>query len=230
MSPSFQAFGTVHLVTLLGIFGISFALPLVVNRLRSAAAAERAGYALGAFILAGKLGELAWYLSQDVPWRWILPLHLCDLAAFAAAAALLLGGPRIYEAAYYWGMAGTTQALLTPELDFGFPSIDYWLFFAPHGMVIAAVFYATGSLGFRPGAGSVSRAFVYTALACLPAGLANWLLGTNFMFLRAKPEAATLLDFLGPWPWYILVLVPVVWIILTIWYLPFWWIGRQRAR
>lgn len=226
MAPAFQAFGTIHLATLAAIAGISLALPLAVNRLRSPPAAVRAGMALGGLILACKLGELAWYVSQGIPWRWLLPFHLCDLAAFAAAAALLCRRPGIHEAAYYWGMAGTVQALLTPDLRSGFPSPDYWLFFVPHGLVIAGVCFATGALGMRPGPGSVGRAMLYTALACLPAGLANWRLGTNYMYLRAKPEAASLLDFMGPWPWYILVLVPVAWAFLELWYLPFRWLDR----
>jgi uncharacterized membrane protein YwaF len=35
-------------------------------------------------------------------------------------------------------------------------------------------------------------------------GLANLALGTNFMYLRSKPLVATPLDWMGPWPFYIL--------------------------
>lgn len=226
MTPAFQAFGTAHLGALAVILGISLALPVSMDRLGSPAAARRFGAGLGCLILAAKAGELAWYVSQGIPWAWLLPFHLCDLAAFAAAGALVLRNPRLQEPAYYWGMAGTLQALLTPDLRSGFPSPDFWLFFVPHGLVIAAVAYAAGALGLRPGPGSVRRTFLLTALACLPAGLANWLLGTNYMYLRAKPEAATLLDFMGPWPWYILVLVPIAWVFLALWYLPFRWAAR----
>lgn len=218
---SFQAFGMQHLATLAATLGLSVILPLGFNRLGSDRALAAGRWFLGLALLSVKVGELVWYGIQGVPWQYLLPLHLCDLAAFVTMAALFTRNQRVFEPAYYWAMAGTIQALLTPDLRSGFPTLDYWLFFVPHGLVIAGVFYLVGSLGLRPERGSIRRVAWLTVAACLPAGLANWLWGTNYMYLREKPEAATLMDFLGPWPWYILVLVPVSLAFLALWYLPF---------
>ncbi len=35
------------------------------------------------------------------------------------------------------------------------------------------------------------------------AAVATLLTGGNYMFLREPPEEASLLDLLGPWPWYV---------------------------
>jgi hypothetical integral membrane protein (TIGR02206 family) len=32
----------------------------------------------------------------------------------------------------------------------------------------------------------------------------NLFTGGNYMFLRERPETPSLLDYMGPWPWYIL--------------------------
>ena len=43
----------------------------------------------------------------------------------------------------------------------------------------------------------------------------NLLVEGNYMFLREKPKGGSLLDFLGPYPWYILVLEFVAFIIFS---------------
>lgn len=228
-SSDFQAFGAEHLAALAAILTVSLALSLAANRFAPPRASRWIAAVLALVIAACKIAEIAWYARREVPWQWLLPLHLCDLAALILLPALLTRITLVRELAYFWGAAGTTQALLTPDLRDGFPDLDFWLFFVPHGLVIAGVCLLVGSLGFRPERGSILRVFLVTALACIPAGLANWRWETNYMYLREKPGAATLLDFMGPWPWYLLVLVPVSLAFLSLWYAPFW-LRNRRVR
>jgi uncharacterized membrane protein YwaF len=59
-------------------------------------------------------------------------------------------------------------------------------------------------------------------------GLLNALLGTNYGFLCAKPPTASLMDYIGPWPWY----VGSLWLLGLVFYfvlnLPFV-LQRRRA-
>jgi hypothetical integral membrane protein (TIGR02206 family) len=57
--------------------------------------------------------------------------------------------------------------------------------------------------GITPRSGAVRRAFAATLAVAAAAAIANVVTGGNYMWLREKPEAGSLLDFLGPWPWYI---------------------------
>jgi hypothetical integral membrane protein (TIGR02206 family) len=80
----------------------------------------------------------------------------------------------------------------------------------------------------RPTPGSIRRVFLATAALAVLVAPVNWMLGTNFLYLQGKPEGRSLMDFLGPWPWYILSLVPVCLFFLLLWYSPFWIADRKR--
>jgi len=55
-------------------------------------------------------------------------------------------------------------------------------------------------------------------------------LGSNYLFLAYKPPAATLLDYLGPWPWYFLSMVAIGLALASLLYLPFWIKDRARLK
>jgi uncharacterized membrane protein YwaF len=67
---------------------------------------------------------------------------------------------------------------------------------------VAALVLVFG-VGLRPRPGAPWRAFGITVGWAALVGLVNFALGTNFMYLRHKPLAATPLDGMGPWPVYI---------------------------
>jgi hypothetical integral membrane protein (TIGR02206 family) len=56
----------------------------------------------------------------------------------------------------------------------------------------------------------------------------NWLTGANYGFLNRKPEINSVLDVLGPWPWYLL---PEIALILGVWALMTWpWVRLDATR
>ena len=135
-----------------------------------------------------------------------LPLHLTDAATMVAAVALWTLRPLAFELTYFWGLTASLQATLTPGLgaDDRFPSFFYWQYFVTHsGVVLAAVFLAFG-LGLTARPGAVPRVFLATAAWAAVAATGNALTGGNYMFLSERPDTASLLDYMGPWPWYIL--------------------------
>lgn len=218
---TFELFGRAHLVTLLVIAGVSLTLPLWA-RSWSAARVDRVarGLALGLVLYrTGYIPVVAWLYGDPV--RDLLPLHVCGLLFYICAFVLWKRDQLAYEIAYFWGMGGTLQALLTPEMNRPFPDPTFFSHFAGHGVLLVAIFYATLTLGMRPMPGSVLRALGATlgyAALLLPL---NLLLGTNYMYLVSKPAAASILDILGPWPWYIGAAIALALVSYLIWYLPF---------
>ena len=61
-------------------------------------------------------------------------------------------------------------------------------------------------------------------------GTVNFLTGGNYMFLARKPETASLLDVLGPYPWYLLSLEAVALLLFLVLYLPFAISDRVRRK
>ena len=55
-----------------------------------------------------------------------LPFALCDIAILVAAAACWWQRPLLVELTYFWGLAGTLQAVVTPDLNAGFPHLVFF--------------------------------------------------------------------------------------------------------
>jgi hypothetical integral membrane protein (TIGR02206 family) len=156
-----------------------------------------------------------------------LPLELCDASLWITAIMLIWFRPGLFDIAYYWALAGASMAVLTPNLSetTWFDAIE---FFASHGLTVAAVLYLVWTKQARPRRGSVLRAMVAVNGMAVVAGSLDYFFGTDYMYLRAKPVQPTLLDVLGPWPWYIVSTEFVGLALFLLLYLPFWRSNRVR--
>lgn len=152
------------------------------------------------------------------------------LSVYLTAWALITRSPRVYEVVYFWGLGGTTQALLTPDLLQGFPSAAFVSFFLGHGLVIAGVLYGATVFGLRPYSFSILRVAALTLGLAAVVFVVNLWLGTNFLYLMAKPGRPSLLDWFGPWPWYWWGLVAVSLLSFLLLYAPFFLADRLRGR
>ena len=75
---------------------------------------------------------------------------------------------------------------------------------------------------------SIPRVLVVTVLYAAVLIPLNALLGTNHMYVNAKPDSASLLDHLGPWPWYNLTAIGAAMVLFTLSYAPFAIADRLR--
>ena len=158
-----------------------------------------------------------------------MPAQFCDVAAIMGGMALLTKKHEACELLYLWGLAGTLQGLLTPALTIDFPSPRFIGFFALHaGVVIAALYIVLGAR-ITPRAGAVGRAMLWLVVYAITAGVINAMLGSNYGFLCHKPASGSLLDVLGPWPWYVGSIGLVALVFFTLLDLPFARKRRQRG-
>jgi hypothetical integral membrane protein (TIGR02206 family) len=151
-----------------------------------------------------------------------IPFHLCDIAAIICCFALLMKNSRLCELAYFWGLAGTLQGLLTPNIENSFPDATFISFFWNHGFIVISALFIPLALGWRPEKNALWRVFAITQVYVILALALNYLLGsTNYGFLHHKPEQASLLDLFPAWPWYILILECLCLLLFFLLNLPF---------
>lgn len=197
----FQLFGPDHwavlLVTAAGI-GLLLLNAAAIRR-RADDLFVRAGLAT---VIAGN--EIASWLSALRAGAVGLPCHLCDLEVVAMTWALLGRNGLIREVAYFWGLAGSPQAILTPDLWEAFPSARWITFFLGHGAIVLAAVYLIVRGRVKPNMRSVWRVWGLTNGYLAVAGILNWTFGSNFGYVARKPDHPSLLDYLGPWPYYLI--------------------------
>lgn len=222
--PPFTLFSPAHLLPLAAIFLICILIGFITPRL-GPVGREYGRWGLALFACANWIGWDLWQIVNGI-WNvaYSLPLHLCTFSVPLSALMLVTRNYRLYEVLYFWGFAGGTQALLTPDLTasgYNFPHFVYWIFWTSHGVVLWAVVFATAAWAYRPTAQSILRVAVITNLFVLVVAPVNWLTGGNYLYIARKPEFPSLLDYLGPWPWYILPLQALGLLACGLVYLPY---------
>jgi hypothetical integral membrane protein (TIGR02206 family) len=226
MATNFHLFGADHFIILAAVVVLAAALAAVQRRFLHGS--NRLRIALAVFLLADAAGWYSYLASTGSPiFPGQLPLELCDVTFYLIVFVLFKLNSSVFDVAYYWVLAGSTMALLTPNLWERFPSFSTVQFFIAHGLMVSAVLYLVWSRQIRPQRGSVARAMIALNLLALFDGAFDAVFKTNYMYLWAKPANVSLLNLLGPWPWYVLSAEPVALALFLLLYWPFW--RRRRS-
>ncbi|MFJ7969803.1 TIGR02206 family membrane protein [Psychrobacillus sp. NPDC096389] len=159
--------------------------------------------------------EKTWSLSES------LPLHLCSLTLLCSIILLWTGNKRFYDFVFYAGMGGALQAILTPSILVNFPDFKFIQFFYVHIGIILTAFYILWVKGYKPTFKGLIKTMVILNIVFPFIFVLNILIQGNYMFLREKPINGSLLDFIGPYPWYILSMEVVAFTLFLITWLVF---------
>lgn len=218
MTPEFRLFGPAHLLILTAVPAVAIVLALLQRRIGGRVIRLAAGSILAA-------NELIWYgfrlKNEGFRLPEGLPLQLCDITLWMTVIALLRARQGAYEFSYFLGIGGSSMAVLTPDLWAPLCSYPTIYFFLAHGGVVAAALFLTWGRVLRPQPGCFWRVFGILNAYAILVGLFNAIFHTNYMYLCEKPGSASLLDYLGPWPVYILGGEAVALLIFLMLWLPF---------
>jgi hypothetical integral membrane protein (TIGR02206 family) len=216
----FAAFSLAHW-TMLAVFAAgSFALYAFRAYLGTHEKAVRGIFFSGLLVLESLYHY--WLYNAGV-WdvSFTLPLQLCSISLILCLILLASGSRLIFQIVYFIGIAGALMAVLTPELFFGFPHFRYFQFFITHILIIWTCLYFVLTKRYAPTHKGMWLSFLFLNISAGIAYLANKWTGGNYMFLAYKPSNGSLIDFLGPYPYYIAALEGIALIIFYLLLLPF---------
>jgi hypothetical integral membrane protein (TIGR02206 family) len=160
-----------------------------------------------------QLVDLAFNFDIEVT----LPLHLCDLAWIAATWALWTHRPFPVTLTFFWGLTLTIQGIVTPSLGEDLPHPRYFAFWALHLLIVWAAVYLVIGRGLVPRWRDCGAAVATTLGWAVATYAFNVAADTNYGYLMRKPRSS-ILDFFGPWPWYVveeIAVVVVAWALMT---------------
>ncbi|GIP24471.1 TIGR02206 family membrane protein [Paenibacillus sp. J22TS3] len=226
----FHVFSISHLLVL-GLFLI-LVLLLYLGRgpLRQPARSRAVRYSLAGILILCELSLNVWYVwGNRFDVRDTLPLELCSISLYLCVFMLLFQSLAIFRIVYFTGIGGALQAILTPALSYPFPHFRFIEFFAAHMAIILSVLYMLWVQGFRPRLRDVGITMIFLNILLVLILFINRLTGGNYMFLSHKPQTASLMDYLGPYPWYIVSLETVACVIFLLLYLPFALKNRKKG-
>lgn len=218
----FELLGTAHIVALACVILLNI-LIYIFRKKFTDKGRQNFRYITAAILL---VNETAWHLWNYFTGQWtiqtMLPFHLCSILVFLSAFMLITKNYAIYEFAYFLGIAGAMQALLTPDAGiYGFPHFRFFQVFISHGLIVTAAIYMTLVEDFRPYWKSMSHIALWGNVYMIAIFILNQLIGSNYLFIAHKPETASLMDVLPPWPWYILALEGIAMLMCLLLYVPF---------
>ena len=229
----FELFGDIHLITLGIILSVSLIFSFTVRQYYDKNTFAGFEKILGYLLIITELIK-PFFLVEfgDYHFTNTVPLHLCHITSYATGLFLLTRDTRFFDFAYFWGMGGGTMALLTPDVEFTFPHIDFISLFSSHGLVFFTIIYILVVIRQYVTFSSLINAVKYALMALPFVYILNLIIGgeegykANLWYLMERSEGASLMDFFPVFfqnpPFHMLIVIPLSIVIFLFLYLPFY--------
>ncbi|MFK7833844.1 MAG: TIGR02206 family membrane protein [Winogradskyella sp.] len=160
-------------------------------------------------------------LYDNYNFKTDLPLYLCSLMGLLIPVFTHYRKYWMFEILVFWIIGGTLQAVITPDITTGFPSFDFFRYWIVHLGLLVVIFYFIFVFQMKPTLKSMLKSFLALQVYVVLMIGVNYLLNANYFYLNEKPKSASLLDYFGDWPYYILVAQLLIIPLFLVIYLPF---------
>ncbi|WP_066304652.1 TIGR02206 family membrane protein [Bacillus sp. FJAT-29814] len=222
-TDSFILFSVTHLLTLTVLLLVLFLIFVFRTSLKRQKMNQITRFTLAFILIISEISLHIW-LWHIGAWtfQYSLPFHLSSISIILSAVLLLTKSYRLFEFTYFAGVGSALQAMITPDISaYTFPHFRYVHFFISHGGIVVANLYMVFVEHYKPTIKSLWRAFLYLNLYTGFVFLLNYFVEGNYMYISEKPVNPSMLDYLGPWPYYIVPLEMITLVTFFILFLPF---------
>lgn len=228
---TFSPFGVFHALVFVSAVLLVIGSCLLGRRWRGRRGECRLRMAWILFTLLWQVGAVIWWVAPMDFEDDVLPLHVCDIAAWVAPLALALQARWLRAWLYFWAIGLSTQAFFTPVVREGVGYPHFWLFWVGHLQIVGSAIYDVSVLGYRPKirdlAVVVTISLIYGSVML---GM-NIAFGWNYGYLGSgTPDSPTLIDHLGPWPFRLLPLITLAISAMALAWLPWALVDRMNNK
>lgn len=221
MDPIFESFSLQHFYALI-VFALITIMAIWFGWKSNDRTKQQIGFIIAFIAFSIMVFDLIYRLAtKTLDILGDLPLFLCDLVVCILPIVIWKRNRKWLGILYFWAVAGTLQALITPELKSGFPSFEYFRYFIMHAGIVSAVVYCIVVWKINITWRDFLNAILYAQFYIIGIHIINIFLESNYSYTMRKPESVTILNFMGDWPWYILVAEIVMIILFLVLMLPF---------
>ncbi len=170
-----------------------------------------------------------WLLPAHFDPAHSLPLHICDLVGLVLPLALIWRKRSLIALLYFWGIGFSLQGLLTPDLHMGLFNPLFWLFWLHHATIVGTAIYMVIVHRFQPTRRDYRWAIKAGLLYVACIFPINAIFGFNYGYLgNQHPGQPSLIDWLGPWPWRVGIMVGLAWVGMTLLFIPWKWLHQKN--
>ena len=227
----FSIFGLEHLLSILSLAVLFYLIIKVANNWLNLKQQKVFGLLLALSTTIAMLGRTyIYYLIGEFSWQESLPLYICRLATLFVPFLMWYKNEFLFGVLYFWILGGTLQAIITPDIVFSFPHYESIFYWHIHGVLILVILYAVFVYKMKPKWQDLLNAFLLGFIYLILIHGINYLLDANYSYTMSKPPGGSLLDFLGPWPWYLLSGNLLALSIFLLLYLPFYRLEKLSLR
>lgn len=225
----FQPYGLSYYISILVLVAIGYILIHTAKK----SAEHRKEFLFRLISVVISLTIVTWGIIEVALGRFYiesdLPLIFCNLIGLLLPIFAFYKRQWLFDLLYYIIMAGAVMSVITPALKQAYPHYEAFKFWIVHGGLVIFILYQIIIFGYWPKLRGIFTSFLFIQGYLIFIIGINFLLDANYLFLWEKPTTASILDLLGPWPYYIifmdLILIPYFFIL----YAPIWLIKRRRV-